>query len=156
MPDRAPLTVEFYDIPAGQEGAALEVLKSFDLTCDWEPVGDRVDVGTRYITDSAPLGSATSLAIELAEQAPGAVFQAHEDPVYEYLGTVVKVIPGMDRFTGECDATGAVRPHAADVRTWIREGRSTTEVDLILGHTHDEELAAAYTARTEREAATNT
>lgn len=112
--DRTSVTAVVHSCPPERVSVIVGVLEEYGLHFEAAPYQVRPDgddravvrVGERYSTPETPVGSAEELANGLIQVAPDIAFTVHEDPAYEYLGTVFCHVPDLGLFTSDCDAVG--------------------------------------------------
>lgn len=142
MTDRDTLTVSLHHVPDADHAAVLAVLANRDFNYDWGPLPETLVIDGVYVRPDTK-ATPEEVAADIKAASPRAAFEVHSDPRYEWLGTIIKVVPGMDDFTGDCDADGNVRPLAIDIADWLSNG-IPADLNDRLGITHDNALNAAF------------
>lgn len=89
------------------------------------------DDGECYSDDQASAGVIYEVIAGLANQAPTGVYEAHEDPLYEWLGSLWWWHPKLGEYSVDCDANGQPVFPASVVMG--AEGKTTGELDQIVG-----------------------
>ena len=121
MSDRTAYTIEFthYD-PAKKD----QLLQFLDDELGVNESGDSLE---HYLVAEHPVGYVQHIATELVDIDSTARFMAWEDPRYEWLGTVVKAIPGK-AFVGDCDSEGTVVLSYSWVKKELTSGKTLEQI----------------------------
>ena len=110
MGDQTNLTMRIASTDAAVRAAAREAFENYSGgMLHWD---EQEDDNSLFIgANECAVGSASDLAGDLdqviAEGETDFAYYVHEDPAYEWLGSVVIHVPGLTPdYTGECDADG--------------------------------------------------
>lgn len=94
--------------PEHERARIIEVLANHDASLDERAVApaDVLQLGETYLMHDLRCGNAEVIADLLVERAPDTVFTCWEDPTDQWLGTIHVVVPGLGRWTNDCDNEG--------------------------------------------------
>ncbi|GGP93023.1 hypothetical protein [Streptomyces melanogenes] len=121
MSDRSALQLYVYAVPEEDEAAVQRGITDNCLEPDTEGA-DGIVLGTRYLTDEVPVGSAYDLAAHLLTRAPGTAFELWQNPVHEHSGHYVAHLPGIGSYEGPCTADGSPYVKLSDVLDTLTAG----------------------------------
>jgi hypothetical protein len=82
----------------------LENLIGFCPTYSSDP--KHIEIGVTFNLDEVRCGSVFEWAPEIVKMSAPAVWEMHEDPKYEWLGTIAAYHPTVGLWVGDCDADG--------------------------------------------------
>lgn len=87
--------------------------------------------GESFSDDQVSCGVISEVIAHLADHAPTGVYEAHEDPKYEWLGDLWWWHPKLGAYTAECDANGQAVFSVSVVLSTV--GKTAEELDLLTG-----------------------
>jgi hypothetical protein len=142
MSDRTAFQITILACPEDEREAAAAVLNEYGLGEEWgigNPYVEELEPGTQYVDDQASVGITYELPGKLIEAAPGATWHGHEDPRYEWLGTLAMYTPELGLYTHDCDAQGNPVFAVQEVRAMLAD---PDQADRLLGKPWDDAIAA--------------
>jgi hypothetical protein len=156
MPDTTAVTLTVHAVPGHEVGIVCRLAAEHGLMDDDGDQGVIV-LGEAYSAGDIRCGTADELAGQLVDRAPGTAFTVYEEPAYEWMGTVVTYVPGLelppDRdgrpregvvcWGASCDADGNGVWTAEQIREAIAAGPE--HLAVMLGEPWDAAIGAMPT-----------
>lgn len=133
---RTCLQLTVYAAPPDQVARFLDVIEEYELTDNGPYADGRVLLlNHTYLNNNIRCGEWGDMCATLKDQAPGATWEAWEDPAADWLGAYAVFVPSLGEHTAECNADGVTLFTDSEVREFIRRtGEGDNEaVDRDLG-----------------------
>lgn len=147
MVDRTSAHLRVVDCPTDQVGAVREILDRTGLHLEFveddNPADHELGLGLVYMDQEIGCGVMNDVAQQLQERAPGASWEASEDPAYFWVGTVHRYTPALGWWSADCDDDGKPLFDEKGVNALVAASRIDPAVtDKRIGRTHAQTLEA--------------
>lgn len=145
MVDRTAARLQVLDCPGEEVAAVLEIIAAYGLHLDGEnhTPANQLALGLTYMDEDIACGTATTVAGQLKERAPGTSWEASEEPAHGWLGDLYRYTPALGLWFTQCDSDDTPVFTEEKVAAMVTAGQiNPFVVDDQLGRTHESALLA--------------
>lgn len=125
MSDRTAINLTVHHCPDAAVDALFETL---DRELGWVSF-DTITVHETVQEDEIRCGTVPYLAAKLMEACPGASWELHESPAYEWMGLLCRYTPELGYFSAECDDCASPRFDPREIVKMLTEAGAYVSAD---------------------------